>query len=148
MTMRTAAGGDNCGCERLLSEQQNLRHRQRFRVRDREERSPDLHRLGAASSATMQLQPRWTSAAHDLDVLPEHAARMARAQRLHRRFLGRESAGEMGSWVPPLGTIRNLPSGKHALQKALAVAFENFRESGDISGVEADAEDVHDPATA
>jgi hypothetical protein len=34
------------------------------------------------------------------------------------------------------------------LQEALAVPFEDFCEPGDVSGVEADAEDIHDPATA
>jgi hypothetical protein len=73
---------------------------------------------------------------------------MAGAERFHGRFFGGEASGEMRNRIPPLGTISNLPSRKHALQKALAVPFEDFCEPGDVSGVEADAEDIHDPATA
>jgi hypothetical protein len=34
------------------------------------------------------------------------------------------------------------------LQKTIAKAFEDFGEAGNVGGVEPDAEDIHDSATA
>ena len=117
--------------------------RERVGMRDRQEGTPDLHALGPAGGPAVQEQPRWPAAAHDFDILPEHAARVTCSERLHRRFFGGETAGEVRGGVPPLGTIGNLPGGEHALQEALAVSFEHVCEPGDIGGVEPDAENVH-----
>ena len=43
--------------------------------------------------------PNWPE---DFDVLPEHAARMAGAERLHRGFLCREPGRQAGNWIPVL----------------------------------------------
>ena len=45
--------------------------------------------------AAVQPQLRRTAAADHLDVAPEHALRMAGAERFHRRFFGGEPAGKM-----------------------------------------------------
>jgi hypothetical protein len=89
-----------------------------------------------------------SAAAHDFDVLPEHAVRLTGPERLHRRFLRGEAAGEVRSRVPALGTICNLTRCKHALQETLAVAVEQVSDTRDIGGVQADAEDIHDRTTA
>ncbi len=93
-------------------------------------------------------RPRRSATADDFDVLPQHAARMAGAERFHRRFFRRESSSQMRSGVPPLGTIGNLAGGEHALQEAIAVTFEHLCKAGNVGGVEPDAEYVHDRSTA
>jgi hypothetical protein len=117
-------------------------------VGDRQQRSPHLHPLGANRGTAVKLQPGWTATADDLDVLPQHAARVAGAERLHRRFVGGKSPRQVRSGISPASTISNLASSEHALQEAFAVALEHVGEPGDIGGVEADAENVHDLATA
>ncbi len=115
---------------------------------DGHERSTYQHAVGAACGATMELQARRSSAADDLDVFPEHAARVARAERFHRRFFCGESAREMGGRVSPLGTIGNLAGGEHPSQEAFAVSFEHRCDAWDVGGVETNTENVHARATA
>lgn len=117
-------------------------------MRDREKRAPNLHRVRALCGTAVKLQPRWTAAAHDFDILPQDAARVTGAERLHRRLFRRKSPGKMRSGISPPSTIGNLAGSEHALQEALAVALEDVGEAGNISGVETDAENVHDLATA
>ena len=73
---------------------------------------------------------------------------MTGAERLHCRLFRRKSPGKMRSGISPPSTIGNLAGSEHALQEALAVALEDVGEAGNISGVETDAENVHDLATA
>ena len=73
---------------------------------------------------------------------------MAGAERLHRRFLRGKSPCEVRCRVPAASTIGNLTGRKHALQKTITKAFEDFGEAGNVGGVEPDAEDIHDSATA
>ena len=117
-------------------------------MRDCQERTPHLHAVGAPGGAAVQLQPWWSAAANHLDVLPLHAARMAGAERFHGRFFGGKSASEVRCRIPPPSTIGNLTGRKHALQKTIAITFEHIGEAGNVGGVEPDAEDVHDSATA
>jgi hypothetical protein len=131
-----------------VAEQHDLRHRQRVRMGDRHERSGDFHARGAKRGAAVQLQARWAGMPDDLDVLPQDAVGLARAERFHRGFLDREAARQVRSRIPSLGTIGDLTGREHTVQEALAVAFEQLRDSGNVGGVEADAEDVHDRTTA
>jgi hypothetical protein len=96
----------------------------------------------------MQLEARWAAGADDLDVFPEHALRLTGSQRLHRGLFDREPSGEVRSRVAALGTIRNLTGREHAVQEPSAVLVEQLRDAGDVGGVDADAEDVHDRSTA
>ena len=80
---------------------------------------------------------------HHFDVLPQHAARMPGAERLHARFLRGEPAGEVRGRIPAPRTISNLPFGEDSLQKAVAVALQHVRDAGDVGRVEAQPDDVH-----
>ena len=141
---------DNWGCATTcsVSEEHDLSQGQRLRVCDRHQRSTHQHAVGAPGGTAMELQARWSSASDDLDVSPEHAARVAGAKCLHGRLFCRETARQMRGRVSPLGTIGNLSGGEHALQEAFAVSFENRCHTRDVGGVETNTEDVHDRAPA
>ena len=113
------------GVNASVADEHYLRHGERVGMGDREERPPDLHALSAAGGLAAQLQPRRSATANYFDILPEHAARVARAARLHGGFLGGETAGQVRRGVAPLRTIGNLSCGKHAVQEAIAVPFEH-----------------------
>ena len=131
-----------------VAEEHHLRERERVRVRDRHERSANLHRSGAARRAAVQFETRRTAAADDLDILPEHALRLAGPEGFHRRFLRGKAAREVRGRVPPLGTIGNLARCEDAVQESLAVALEHVGDARDVGGVEADTKDIHVRATA
>ena len=76
------------------------------------------HRGEAPGGAAVQLQLRRAAAPDDLDVAPEHAVRVAGAERLHRRFLRGEAAGEMNRRLPPPRAVRDLAFGEDAVQEA------------------------------
>ena len=73
---------------------------------------------------------------------------MAGPERLHRRFLCGEPPGEMRYGIPAPRTIGNLSVGEHAMQKALAIAFEGRADPGNVGGIEPESEDVHGVAPA
>lgn len=131
-----------------LAKEHDLRHRQRLRVRDCHQRSRDFHHVGAPGRAAMQVQPRWSALPNHLDVFPDDALRLAGAEGFHRRFLHREPACEVRGRVSPLGTIGNLTRSEHALEKTIAVAIDEFGDTGNIGGVETNTENVHDRTTA
>ena len=93
----------------------------------------------------MKLQSRRAATADHLDVAPEHLLRVAGAERFHRRFLCRKSAGEMdrGSSTPL--AVGNLFVRENAPQEPIAVAFDCRRDARDICGVEAKTNDVGHP---
>jgi len=112
-------------------------------VRDRHERSTNVHALRAPRRATVQEQLRWTAVPHDLDVLPEDAAGVPRAERFHGRLFGGEPSSQVRRGVAAPRTISNLARREHALQEAVTITLENRGEPGNVGRVEADAEDVH-----
>ena len=126
-----------------VSEKEHLRHGKRLGMRDGEERRAHAHAIGVSRGAPMQPQLRRSAHADDFDILPQHAARVAGSERLHCRFLGRETPGEMRYGIAPARTIGNLPLGEDPAQKAVAVATEHVGHAGDVGGVEADPEYVH-----
>lgn len=96
----------------------------------------------------MQPQLRRPGQAEHFNVLPEDAARMSSAERLHRRLLRGEPTGKMGDRVSAARTIGNLPLGEDAPQETVAVTLEGRTDAGNISRVESKPEDVHDSAPA
>ena len=80
--------------------------------------------------------------AHDLDVAPQHALRVAGAERLHRRFLRREPAGEMGRRVPAPRRVRNFAVGEDAAQKSIAVARDRRFDAVDFGRIHSDTDNI------
>jgi hypothetical protein len=57
------------------------------------------------------------------------------AERLHCRFLGRESTGQVGHRIPATRTIGDLPFGEYALEKSLAVLIERAGDPREVGHV-------------
>jgi len=110
---------------------------------ERQERPRRVHRLEAAQAATRKPQLRRPELPDDLDVFPQNATRMARAQRLHRGFLRREASREARYRVAVAHTISNLLLRVHASEKAVAVALKRVADPRDVRRVEAQTDDVH-----
>ena len=91
----------------------------------------------------MKLQLRRSTDPDDLDVLPQHATRMARAESLHRGLFRGKPAGEMRNGVAAPRTIGDLPIGEHPVQKPVAITFERFRNPWEIRRVQSNSDDVH-----
>ena len=130
------------------SEQQHLGEGERFRMRNREEGSRHAQTFSVASGAAVELQAWRAAAADDLDVLPQHAARLACPERLHRRLLRGEASGEVRNRIPPLCTIGNLAVREDAAQEPIAITLEDVRDAMEIRRIDADANDVHARASA
>ena len=126
----------------LLAEDEDLRERERFGVRDGEQRSLRAHRGEAARGAAVQLQLRRSTAADDLAIAPEDAARMARAERLHRRLFGREPSGEVDGRHSTAGAVRDFAVGEDPAQETVAESFDGVGNPADVGRVEAEAENV------
>lgn len=121
----------------------DLGHRQRVGVGDRQQRPLHAHLLRAASSAAVQPQLRGTARTEDLDVFPEHTARMSCAQRFHGRFLRGESPGKMRNRVSPPRTIGNLSLGKDTTEKPLAIPLVQIGDARNVGGIETQADNLH-----
>ena len=131
-----------------VAEEHDLRECQRVGMGDRHQRSTHQHVVGSPGSATVELQARRSATSDHLDVFPEHAPRVTRAERFHRRFLCGKAAGEMWGRVSPLGTIGNLAGGEDASQEAFAVSFEHCCDARDVGCVKTNTENIHARATA
>ena len=93
----------------------------------------------------MQRELRGAAVSNDLDVTPQHALRMAGAERLHRGLLRREAAREMNGRVAAARAVRDLAFSEDSLQKAVTVSLDRVGDTGDVGGVETKADDVcHD----
>jgi hypothetical protein len=78
-----------------------------------------------------------------LAVSPAHAMIRSRTQRLHRRFLGRETRGITLEAIRLGIAIANLFRGKYALEKARSEAFDGLADARNLGDVNACAYD-HD----
>ena len=92
--------------------------------------------LGATRGAAVQPQLRRTAVAEHLDVLPQHAARMAGAERLHAGFLRGEAAGQRRDGIAAPRTIGDLSLREDAAEKALAVPLADVGDARNVGGVE------------
>jgi hypothetical protein len=133
---------------RSVAKHQDLGHRQRLGMCDGEQRRAHLHSGGAPGRSAMQPELRRTAGPDDFDITPEDAARMPGAERLHRRFLGGESSGEVRNRVPAAHTISHLPVGENAAEEALPVPVEGRADARNVGRVESKSENVHDLAPA
>ena len=71
------------------------------------------------------------------------AARVAGAERLHRRFLRREARGEARNRIALPRTIGDLRVGEDAAKKPLAVALEHVTHARNVGSVEPEPYDSH-----
>lgn len=127
----------------LIVEKQDLRERQCFRVGDGEQGPGGPERLEASRRAARQPQLRRPALPEHFDVFPQHAARVAGAQRFHRRFLRRETAREARYRIALARTISNLDVGEHAPQEPLTVPCEYLANPREIGGVDTETDDGH-----
>lgn len=133
---------------RSIGEEEDLRHRERVCVGDGEERSAGPHRLEAAQRTACQPQLRRSASSKHFDVLPEDAARVAGAERLHGRLFCGKSSGEVRRGVPPPHTIINLCVGEHARQEPVAIPLDDIAHARDVRGIEPQPDDAHDRSSA
>src|SRR5215467_12587319 len=105
--------------------------------------APD--RLEPTSGGAVQPQLRGAALPYHLDVAPQHAVRVPRAERLHGRFLGSKAPSEMDGRVAATHTVRYLGLGENAVCKPLAVALDRGGNARDVCRVEPDSDDVHAP---
>src|SRR5262249_42847828 len=99
-------------------------------------------RREGAPGAAIQMEARRSAPPDHLHVAPQDALRVPRAQRLHRRFLGGESPGEMDRRYAPPRAVRNLAVGEDAAEEPIPVPLDRLRDAVDVGGVEAEAYDV------
>ena len=135
MSTGVAGGSHLAAIACLPSEHHHLRECERIGVLDGQEGRRGADRAKATGGATVQLKLRGAAVADHLDVAPQHTLGMARAERLHRRFLGGEATGEVGHRIPATRTIGDLPFGEYALEKSLAVLIERARDAREVGHV-------------
>ena len=123
------------------AEQEDLGERQRVGMCDGQERGLALHRGKAPGGSAMQLQLRWTATPDDLDVPPQHALRMAGAERFHRRLLGGKPAGKMNGRHPAPLAVSDFAVGEDSSQEPVAVTRDGVGDARDVGGVEAESDD-------
>ena len=108
-----------------------------------DETSAHTHRVSAAGRTTVQPQLRWAPRANHLDVLPEHAPRVAGAESLHRRFFHGKAAGQVGNRISPARTVGDLRFGEDAVQEPISVPLERLGYPGQIRRIEPDSYGRH-----
>ena len=70
---------------------------------------------------------------------------MARAERLHRRFLGGESSREMDGRLATTVAVRDFSGREDSMEEPVPVAFHRRHDSRDVGRIEAEADDIwHD----
>lgn len=130
------------GVNPSTAEEKNLRERQMIGMGDGEERRSAAHGVEAAGGAAVQLEARGAAVTHDLDVTPGDPAGKPGAQRFHRGFFGGETAGEMNRCDPTPRAVRDFTLREDAPEKPIAMAFDDASEPIDVSGVDAESNNV------
>lgn len=77
----------------------------------------------------------------DFDAPPGNASGSARAERLHRGFLGSKPRGKTFNRVLLALAVTNLHRSKNALQKSIAEAGYGGSDPGDFADIDSDADD-------
>lgn len=110
---------------------------------DGQQRRAPAHDGQPACCAAVQPQLRGATVANNLNVSPQNALRVARAERLHRGFLGREAAGEVDRRILAAQAVRDLAVGEETMGKPITVAFDGVGDAADVGGIEPESDDVH-----
>lgn len=113
---------------------------------DRELRGTAADFREAPRGAAVQLELRRTARlADDLDVAPQHALRVAGAERFHRGFLRGEAAGEVNRGIAAAHAVCDFAFGEYAVRKTIAVAVDGGGDAGNFRGVEPESNNGHAP---
>jgi hypothetical protein len=112
-------------------------------MRDGQERRSAAHGVEPPGGAPVQPQLRRTPPTHDLDVAPEDALRVARAEGFHGRFLGCEAAGKVDRRLTTPHAVRHLALREDTMGETLAVTRDRGEDTRDVSRVQTESNDVH-----
>ena len=126
-----------------VAENKHLGEGERVGMRDGEERGSPTHGGESARSAAVQPQLRRTAAAHNLDVAPQDALRVAGPQGFHRCFLGREAAGKVNGRCVAAHAVGHFAVRKDSMSEPLTVALDGIADAGDVGCVQSQSDDVH-----
>ncbi len=132
----------------LLAEDHHLREGERVGMRDRDERRVAADGREPAAGAAMQVKLRRAAAAHDLDVAPEDALRVAGAERLHRRFLGGEAAGKVDFGLAAPLAVRHFGLGEDTMDETITVTFDGCGDAWNVGRVDSQSDDIRHDASA
>src|SRR5262245_19245947 len=111
-------------------------------MRDGDQRGAAADRREPAAGPAVEVQLRRPAAPYDFDVAPQNALRVAGAQRLHRRFLGREAAGEVNRWHTPPAAVRNLVVAEDPQHETIAVPFDGLGDTMNVRGIDPEPNDL------
>src|SRR6476661_2538756 len=92
--------------------------------------------MKAPTCTAVKLELRRAAVTHDLDVAPEHPARVSRAERLHGSFFGCESAGKMDRGSMSSSAVGNFIGCEDSRHEAIPVSRDRRRDTVDVGGVE------------
>src|SRR5262245_45520592 len=146
MTPRVAVEADAASV--LFAEDHHLREGEGVGMRDRDERGAAADGREAAAGAAVELKPRRAAAADDLDVAPQHALRVASAERLHRGFLGGEAAGKVDFGLAAALAVRNFGLGEDTMDKAITVPFDGRGDAWNVDRVDSQSDNIRHDASA
>ena len=125
------------------AEDDDLGERERVGMRDGEARRSPADCGEAECRTAVQPQLRWAVAAHDFEVPPQHALRVAGTEGLHGRFLGREAAGEVNGRHAAPHAVGDFAFGEDTMGEPLSVSLDGVADAGDVGGVESEPDNVH-----
>jgi len=112
-------------------------------MRECEQRPGAPERGEPLRGATMKAEHRRATAPDHFDSRPEDAARMPRAQGLHRRLLGGKPRSKRRREVPLAAAVGDLTLCEHPPDEALTVARDCLADTLDLGGIETRSYNVH-----
>jgi hypothetical protein len=105
-----------------VAKNQHLCQSKIIRVSNCEQRRPTTHLMEAPTCTAVKLELRRAAVTHDLDVAPQHPARVSGAERFHGRFFGCESAGKMDRWSMSSSAVGNFVGREDSRHEAIPVS--------------------------
>ena len=112
-------------------------------VCERKEGPGGTERHKSPRGTAVELKPRRTMAAHDLDTSPEHALRVPGTERLHGRLFRGKACRERRGEVALAATVGDFTLREHPPNEALTVAADSFPETIDLRGIESGSYNGH-----
>ena len=91
----------------------------------------------------MEQQLGRATSTKDLDITPEHAARVPGAECLHGCFLSRKARSKRRSGVVPAQAVRDLVLSEHTEQEPIAEALDRSGDTRNLSSINARPYNFH-----